>query len=105
MADKDFNFLDKHPERNVYSEVPPGKTRKTKITEAQFCKTKALAKVCILFEQLIQRLKTFILYVEIPISLLDKINGMLIECATTYNFKAQLYFDLFFKLLKATFSL
>ena len=56
------------PERNVYFEVLPGKTRKIQIKAAELCKTKAMAKLlcililiaCILIEQVIQRLKTFV---------------------------------------------
>lgn len=68
QADKDFNFLDMRPERNVYFEVLPGKTRKIQIKAAELCKTKAMVKLpcililiaCILIEQVIQRLKTFV---------------------------------------------
>ena len=94
MADKDFNLIDECTARNIYFEVPPGKRGITQMTPAQLSKTSSIAKVRILVEQVIRRLKTFrILSNEIPISLLEHINDMLIVCAAICNFKEPIYFD------------
>ena len=64
------------------------------MTPSQLSKTSSIAMVRILVEQVIQRLKTFrILSNEIPISLLEDINDMLIVCAAICNFKEPLHFD------------
>ena len=54
----------------MHCKVPPEIKRTTQVTLAQLSKTSLIAKVRILKEQAIRRLKTFrILYDEIPISL------------------------------------
>ena len=64
------------------------------MTPPQLSKTSSIAKVCLLVEQVIWRLKIFIiLFNEIPASLLEHINGMLLVCAAICNFKEPLYFD------------
>ena len=94
MAGKGFNLIDECTARNIYFDVPPGKKGITQMTPAQLSKTSSIAKVRILVEQVIRRLKTFrILSNEVPISLLEHINAMLIVCATIRNFKEPLYFD------------
>ena len=94
MADKGFSLIDECTARNIYFEVPPGKRGITQMTPDQLSKTSSIAKVCILVEQVIQCLKTFrILSNEIPISLLEHINDMLIVCAAICNFKEPIYFD------------
>ena len=63
------------------------------MTPPQLSKTSSIAKVCLLVEQVIWRLKIFIiLFNEIPASLLEHINGMLV-CVAICNFKEPLYFD------------
>ena len=94
MADKGFNLIDECTARNIYFEVPPGKRGITQMTPSHLSKTSSIAKVLILVEQVIRCLKTFrILSNEIPISLLEHINDMLIVCAAICNFKEPLYFD------------
>ena len=96
MADKDFNLADECTAGNIYFEVPPGKRETTQMTWTQLRKTSSIAKVHILVELVIRRLKTFtILSNETPISLLEHINDILIVCAAIYNFKERLYSNLF----------
>ena len=94
MADKGFSLIDECTVRNIYFEVSPGKRGITQMTLAQLSKTSSIAKVRILVEQVIRRLKTFrIPSNEIPISLLKHHNDMLIVCAAVCKFKEPLYFD------------
>ena len=54
----------------MHCKVPPDKKGITQVTPAQLSKTSLIAKVRLLKQQVIRRLKAFrILYDEIPISL------------------------------------
>ena len=94
IADKYFNLIDECTARNIYFELPPCKRGITQMTPAQLSKTSSIANVRILVDQVIWRLKTFrILSDEVPISLLEHTDDMLIVCAAACNFKEPLYFD------------
>jgi len=59
MADKGFNLYDECAARALYFCVPPGKRGASQMTPAEVKKTGDIAKVRILVEQVIRRLKTF----------------------------------------------
>ena len=68
MADKGFNLFDECAGRNITFIVPRGASQMT----PEVSKTSAIAKVRILVEQIIRRIKTFeILANELPMSMLN----------------------------------
>nr|XP_047130218.1 uncharacterized protein LOC124810063 [Hydra vulgaris] len=94
MADKGFSLYDECAARSLYFLVPPGKRGATQMTPGEIKKTSNIAKVRILVEQVIRRLKTFkIIANEIPISMLSHVDDILVVCAALYNFKKPIYSD------------
>ena len=72
MADKGLSLFDECAGRNITFIVPPGKRGASQMTPAEVSKTSAIAKVRILVEQIIRRIKTFeILANELPMSMLN----------------------------------
>ena len=64
------------------------------MTPAEVSKTSAIAKVRILVEQIIRRIKTFkILANELPMSLLENVDDIMLVCAALCNFKEPMYHD------------
>ena len=57
-------------------------------------KTSAIAKVRILVEQIIRRIKTFkILANELSMSMLENVDDIMLTCAALCNFKEPMYHD------------
>ena len=57
-------------------------------------KTSAIAKVRILVEQIIRTIKTFnILANELPMSMLENVDDIMLICAALCNFKEPMYHD------------
>ena len=64
------------------------------MTPAEVSKTSATAKVRILVEQIIRRIKTFkILANELPMSMLENVDDIMLVCAALCNFKEPMYHD------------
>ena len=59
MAHKAFNLFDECAGRNITFIVSPGKHGASQMTPAEVNKTSAIAKVRILVEKIIRRIKTF----------------------------------------------
>ena len=94
MADKGFNLVDECAGRNITFIVPPGKRGASQMTPAEVSKTSATAKVRILVEQIIRRIKTFkILANELPMSMLENANDIMLICAALCNCKEPMYHD------------
>ena len=94
MTDKGFNLVDECAGRNITFIVPPGKRGASQMTPAEVSKTSAIAKVRILVEQIIRRIKTFkILANELPMSMLENVNDIMLICAALCNFKEPIYHD------------
>ena len=94
MADKGFNLFDECAGRNITFIVPPGKRGASQMTPAEISKTSAIAKVRILVEQIIRRIKTFkILANELPMSMLENVNDIMLICAALCNFNEPMYHD------------
>ena len=94
MVDKGFNLFDQCAGRNITFIVPPGKRVVSQMTPAEVSKTSAIAKVRILVEQIIRRIKTFkILANELPMSLLENVDDIMLVCAALCNFKEPMYHD------------
>lgn len=87
MADKGFNAISADLlTRHCRLHVPPGKRGHEQMKKQDVQKTKEIAYLRIFVEQAIRRLKTFrILKHEIPISLLDKFDDIVIVCAAICN--------------------
>ena len=62
--------------------IPPGKRGMSQMGSVEVAKTNKIAKMRILFEQVIRRMKIFkILSTELPISLIPQIDDILTVCA------------------------
>ena len=86
MADKGFNLPSECASRSIYFTVPPGRRGTAQMTPAEVKTTSNIAKLRILVEQVIRRMKTFrILANEIPISLLEHLNDIILVCAAISN--------------------
>ena len=93
MADKGFNIVDDYAARCIHFIVPPGKTSVIQVTLSNV-NTSSIAKMLILVEQVIRRLKTFrILATEMPISAIGQVDDILTMCGALCNFKEPIYND------------
>ena len=64
------------------------------MTPAEISKTSAMTKVRILVEQIIGRIKAFkTLANELPMSMLENVNDIMLICAALCNFKEPMYLD------------
>ena len=92
QADKGFNIGNECAARLLTLHVPPGKCGSAQMTTAAVNKTKHIANLRILVEQIIRRHKTYrIIKYEIPLSLAPSINKILIVCAALCNLKKPMY--------------
>ena len=92
MADKGFNIGNECASRHLSLHVPPGKRGQSQMTADAVRKTKRIANHRILIEQIIRRIKTFrILANEIPISLVNHIDDMVVVCCALSNLKEPIY--------------
>lgn len=88
MADKGFNISKECASNRIYLTVPPGKRGISQMTPQEIKKTSQVAKVRILVEQVIRRVKTFrIIANELPLTLLPHLHDILIICAALANLK------------------
>ena len=88
MADKGFNLAAECAARSIYLSVPPGKRGTSQMTPNDVKNTSEIAKLRILVEQIIRRVKTFrILSCEVPITLLEHLNDIFRVCAALSNLK------------------
>ena len=87
MADERFNLFDESTARNIHFIVPPGRRGASQMTPSEVSKTSAIAKVRILLEQVIRRIKTFkVLATEMSISVLENVNDIVSVCTAICNF-------------------
>ena len=94
MADKGFNLMDECTARHIYFNVPPGRRGTSQMTPADVIKTSSIAKVRILVEQVIRRIKTFrILGGELSINMLSHADDILVVCCALCNFMEPIYKD------------
>ncbi|XP_065679784.1 uncharacterized protein LOC136094110 [Hydra vulgaris] len=94
MADKGFNLHDECTARHLFFTVPPGQRGTSQMTPFEVKKTSSIAKIRILVEQIIGRLKTFhLISNELPLTLLPHANNILIVCAAITNMSNPLYKD------------
>ena len=94
MGDKGFNLFDECAGRNITFIAPPGKRGASQMTPTEVSKTSAIARVRILVEQIIRRINKFkILANELPMSVLENVDDIMLICAALCNFKEPMYHD------------
>ena len=94
QADKGFNIQTECDARLLTLHVPPGKRGQVQMTKTAVEKTKRVANLRILVEQVIRRLKTFkLLGEQLPISLLPCAHKIVKVCAALCNMKQPIYKD------------
>ena len=87
MFDKGFKLSDECAHRFIYYASPPGRTGAAQMTPSGLRKTKHIANLRILVEQVIRRLKTFrILAMEYPIDML-KLFDVVCICGALSNLR------------------
>ncbi|XP_030832622.1 uncharacterized protein LOC105445044 [Strongylocentrotus purpuratus] len=92
QADKGFIIHDECAARFVTLQVPPGKRGETQMSSAAVNKTKKVANLRILVEQVIRRLKIFnILKNEVPVSLIPSLDKIVRVCAALCNLRKPIY--------------
>ena len=93
-ADNRFNIFDECTARNIDFIIPPGRRGASLMTPSDISKKSAIAKVRVLAEQDIRRIKAFkILATEMTISMLEKVDDIVLVCAAICNFKEPMCSD------------
>ena len=86
MADKGFHIEKECNARSIHVIIPPGKRGHAQMLTGDVIKTKLVAQLRILVEQVIRRLKCFrMLSQELPVNLVHHIDDVLIICAGLCN--------------------
>ena len=94
MADKGFNIQAECVEHNISLCVPPRKWGSYQMVPMEIEKTKQVANLRILVEQVIRQIKTFrILSQEFGISLLSSIDDIVIICCALCNLLPPIFKD------------
>ncbi|XP_065665774.1 uncharacterized protein LOC136087229 [Hydra vulgaris] len=94
MADKGFSIGNECSSSSIYFTVPPGRRGISQMPPAELIKTTEVAKLRIVVEQVIRRIKTHrILSNEFPITMLPHLNNILIVCAALSNMKVPIMID------------
>ena len=94
QADKGFNIKDECAARLVNLHVPPGKRGQSQMSVAATNKTSRIARLRILVEQVIRRIKCFrIIKYTVPISLVPSLDKILNVCCALCNLKKPIYKD------------
>ena len=94
MADKGFDIAKDCEARRIGFYVPPGKQGTYQMLSSEVRKTKRVANLRILIEQVIRQVRSFrILSQEVPISLLPCIDDIASVCASLVNFKTPIFKD------------
>ena len=92
MADKGFPIQEDCSFRSLQLLVPPGKRGQDQMSISDIEKTKKIATLRILVEQVIRRLKTFrILKYQLPICQLHAVDKMITVCAALCNTHQPIY--------------
>jgi len=88
QADKGFNIREECHARLLTLHVPPGLRGQVQMTSVAVAKTKQIANLRILIEQVIRRLKTYrILSSQVSITLLPCLSRIVNVCAALCNYK------------------
>lgn len=94
MADKGFSIQDDCAAKNVGLYIPPGKRGVHQMLPAEIKKTKRIANLRILIEQVIRQVRSFkTLTQEVPLTLLPCIDDAAVVCAALVNFRKPIFSD------------
>ena len=94
MCDKGFGISEECDARRITLYVPPGKRGMSQMGHVEVAKTNRIAKLRILVEQVICRLKSFrIISGELPISMIPHIDDILVVCGALSNMKNPIFVD------------
>ena len=92
QADKGFNIFDECASRMIKLYQPPGLRGDVQMSTTAVTKTKKIANLRILIEQVIRRMKSFrILSGQLPVTLIPSIDKIVLVCAALSNQKASMY--------------
>ena len=92
MFDKGFKLHEECSQRFISYMVPPGRNGAAQMSPAEIRKTKHIANLRILVEQVIRRLKTFrILASEYPINMLKLFDDVITVCSALSNLRKPIY--------------
>ena len=82
MADKGFIINQECTARRIHLIIPPGRRGQTQMMSGQVLKTKEIAQLRILVEQVIRRLKCYrILSQEMPLDIVSYVDDILTVCS------------------------
>ena len=88
MADKGFKISKECTARQIQLIMPPGRRGQAQMSSGQVLKTKEIAQLRILVEQVIRRLKCYrMLSQELPLTLVSHIDDILVICSAVTNMK------------------
>ena len=94
ICDKGFNIAEECAVRHITHYVPPGKRGASQMSSVEVAKTNRIARLTILVEQVIRRMKRFrTLSSEIPITMIPHIDDILVICAALSNMKQPIFVD------------
>ena len=94
MHDKGFNLTEECSSRFITVSVPRGRKGAVQMTPAQVVKTKKIANMRILVEQVIWRLKLFrILNTELPLSMVSYFDDIVTVCGALSNWRNPIFND------------
>ena len=94
IFDKRFKLRDECAQRFIYYASPPGRRGAAQMTPSEVWKTKHIANLRILVEQVIRRFKTFrILAIEYPINMLKLFDDVVCICGALTNLRKPIYLD------------
>lgn len=94
MADNGFNIDNDCVAKCIGLYVPPGKRGSYQMLPAEVKRTKRIANLRILIEQVIRQVRSFkILAQEIQLNLLPCVDDIVLVCAALVNFKKPIFND------------
>ena len=95
ICDKDFNIAEEFAVRHITHYVPPGKRGASQMSSVEVAKTNRIARLRILVEQVIRKMKWLIriLSSEISITMIPHIDDILVICAALSNMKQPIFVD------------
>ena len=94
MCGKGLQIEQECAARRITHYIPPGKRGMSQMGNVEVAKTKRIAKLRILVEQVIRKLKTFrILSTELPVTVIPQTDDILLVCAALTNMKQPIFID------------
>ena len=92
MVDKGFSIAEECAARKIHLLIPPGKRGHSQMNQKQIVNTKEIARLRILVEQVIRRIKSFsILAHELPINLIRHADDISTICSAVANLNRPIF--------------